>query len=236
MSLRGLKRVFVISSKATAHCCFAALPTGLIYSQNLNVVCSENWSMFCALSSRPHEVWAKLPGGDLGDTFYYPLRAVFPTFPFPPYFESDAALEAAGQAYHDHRAQLMIARNEGLTKTYNRFHDPNEKSPDIVRLRELHEAMDRAVLTAYGWSDLAERIASDPEAMPRHLTEDAEDDHKYQGRYFWPAPIRDEVLARLLALNAERAEAERLAGLTPVASDEDDADNDQADEDDDEAA
>lgn len=130
----------------------------------------------------------------------------------------------------------MKKNDEGLTKTYNRFHDPNEKSPDIIRMRELHDEMDRAVLTAYGWTDVAESIASDPDAMPRHLTEDAEDDHKYQGRYFWPAPIRDEVLARLLALNAERAEAERLAGLTPLASEDDGEDADEENGDEDEAA
>ena len=67
---------------------------------------------------------------------------------------------------------------------------------------------------AYGWDDLAARMAGDPDAMPRHLTEDSEDDHKYQGRYFWPAPIRDDVLARLLTLNATRAEEERKAGKT----------------------
>jgi hypothetical protein len=32
----------------------------------------------------------------------------------------------------------MVRNNEGLTKTYNRFHDPNETSPDILTLRELH--------------------------------------------------------------------------------------------------
>ena len=48
----------------------------------------------------------------------------------------------------------MTRTNEGLTKTYNRFHDPNETSPGIVRLRELHDAMDRAVLDAYGWTDI----------------------------------------------------------------------------------
>ena len=48
----------------------------------------------------------------------------------------------------------MIRNNEGLTKTYNRFHDPDERSPDILKLRELHAAMDRAVLDAYGWTDL----------------------------------------------------------------------------------
>ena len=37
-----------------------------------------------------------------------------------------------------------------MTRTYNRFHDPNEDDPEIGRLRELHAAMDRAVLDAYG--------------------------------------------------------------------------------------
>ena len=124
------------------------------------------------------------------------------------------------------RAALLVANNEGLTKTYNRFHNPAEDSADIATLRALHDAMDRAVFLAYGWTDLATRITTDPDAIPRHLTEDTEDDHKYQGRYFWPAPIRDEVLARLLALNATRAEEERLAGQVPVAADDDEADED----------
>ena len=50
----------------------------------------------------------------------------------------------------------MVRNNEGLTKTYNRFHDPHETSPDILQLRELHAAMDRAVLEAYAWHDLAQ--------------------------------------------------------------------------------
>ena len=103
----------------------------------------------------------------------------------------------------------MIARNEGLTKTYNRFHDPAERAPDIQRLRELHHAMDIAVLRAYGWGDLADRAA------PEFLTEASEPDHRYQDRLFWPAAFRDEVLARLLDLNRARAEEERRLGLSP---------------------
>jgi hypothetical protein len=97
----------------------------------------------------------------------------------------------------------MKSRNEGLTQTYNRFHDRRDKAADIIGLRELHAEMDRAVLCAYCWDDLAQR------AEPQFLDETNEDDHKYQGRLFWPAEFRDEVLARLLALNAERAAAER---------------------------
>jgi len=109
----------------------------------------------------------------------------------------------------------MGAHNEGMTKTYNRFHDRRDMAADIVRLRELHAEMDRAVLEAYGWHDLAKLAA------PIFLDESNEEDATYQGRLFWRSDFRDEVLARLLALNAERAEAERAAGLT-VAADEDD--------------
>jgi len=41
-----------------------------------------------------------------------------------------------------------------VTKTYNRFHDASEGSPEIGRFRELHTVMDHAVLEAYGWDDL----------------------------------------------------------------------------------
>ena len=117
--------------------------------------------------------------------------------------------------YHDHRAALMVTRNEGLTKTYNRFHTPADRAPDIQRLRELHHAMDLAVLRAYGWDDLADRAA------PVFLTADAEPDHRYQNRLFWPAPFRDAVLARLLDLNRARAAAERALGLSPDSAPDD---------------
>jgi hypothetical protein len=143
------------------------------------------------------------------DDLRYSPSDCFETFQFPSNFDSAPELEATGRAYADHRGALMIARNEGLTKTYNRFHDRNETSDDIARLRELHAAMDRAVLEAYGWHDLAER------AVPIFLDEDNEDDHTYQGRLFWPSDFRDEVLARLLALNAERHAEEVRLGIAP---------------------
>lgn len=78
-----------------------------------------------------------------------------------------------------------------------------------MSLRDLHAAMDRAVLEAYGWHDLAAR------AEPIFLDESNEDDHTYQGRLFWPSDFRDEVLARLLALSAERHAEEVRLGIAP---------------------
>lgn len=119
----------------------------------------------------------------------------------------------------------MVARDEGMTRTYNRFHDPAERAADIQTLRALHHDLDRAVLRAYGWDDLADRAA------PVFLTEDDEPDHRYQGRLFWPGPFRDEVLARLLDLNRAHAEEERRLGLSPGAAgadSDDEADDDAA--------
>ena len=45
--------------------------------------------------------------------------------------------------------------------------------------------------------------------------EDNEDEFAYQGRLFWPSDFRDEVLARLLALNAERHAGEVRRGVAP---------------------
>jgi len=99
----------------------------------------------------------------------------------------------------------MIASSEGLTDTYNRFHDPEESTQSILDLRELHELMDRAVLDAYGWIDIKPKC----EFIPEFDDEDEEDEtgrtHKKKYRYRWPDEVRDEVLARLLELNRQRS-------------------------------
>jgi hypothetical protein len=121
-------------------------------------------------------------------------------------FETLPTLEDAGRDYYEFRAKLMVNNNEGLTATYNRFHDPEEDNPEILRLRELHTAMDRAVLDAYGWTD----IQPNCEFLLEYDEEEEEEENgarrrKKPWRYRWPDEIRDEVLARLLELNRVRA-------------------------------
>lgn len=186
----------------------------------------------------------------MGDAPRYTPGDCFETFPFPEKFETDPAMEAAGKEYYEYRAALMVEHDEGLTKTYNRFHDPAESNEKILRLRELHAAMDRAVLDAYGWNDvptacgfaldwldldddeLADTLASAPDDIREQIESadyffpDAAAACRFQShikqsgkgklpwRYRWPDDVRDDVLARLLALNAHRAELERLTGLS----------------------
>ena len=121
-------------------------------------------------------------------------------------------MDATGTDYYHYRADLMVRHDEGLTKTYNRFHDPEETCfADIVRLRELHAAMDRAVLDAYGWTDIP--IACEF-LLDYEIDEEDWGTRKKPYRYRWPDDVRDEVLARLLELNAERAREEAQAGVS----------------------
>jgi hypothetical protein len=184
---------------------------GMVYSGQLIVFPLESDGAFCVLQSRAHEVWARFFASSLEDRLRYTPSDCFETFPLPEGFETGPRLEGAGREYYEFRAGLMVDNDEGLTKTYNRFHDPDERSNAIGELRRLHDAMDHAVLDAYGWTDL--RPTCDFELE----WEDDENEangrarrRKKPWRYRWPEEVRDEVLARLLALNKERAEQERL--------------------------
>jgi hypothetical protein len=152
-------------------------------------------------------------------------------------------LETIGKEYYEYRAQLMLRNNQGLTDTYNRFHNPQENHPDILKLRQLHTQMDLAVLKAYGWEDLDTTcgFALDyldldedndipPEAQDRIASGDyffptAEEAMHFESlistgkrklpwRYRWCETTHDEVLARLLDLNQSRYEEEILGGKT----------------------
>ncbi len=132
---------------------FTFLPSRSVLNDKIVLFPSRGFRSFALLQSQTHETWARLQNSTLKDDMQYTPSKCFETFPFPEDFETNAALETAGQSYYDFRADLMVRNNEGLTKTYNRFHDPDEDAPDILKLRELHAAMDRAVLDAYGWTD-----------------------------------------------------------------------------------
>ena len=160
----------------------------------------DDGAHFAVLQSAFHELWARRYSSTLKhDLSYTPLTA-FETFPFPKLpASSNQLLATLGETYHEHRRQIMLARQEGLTATYNRFHNPDERAADIARLRELHVEMDRAVAAAYGWSDLD---------LDHGFHETA------QGvRFTISEAARREVLGRLLELNHQRYAEEVAAGM-----------------------
>lgn len=219
-AIARLARILVVS-RVGDKLSFTFLPSTIVPSEAIVVFALQTYAAFAVLQSRIHDIWARFLGSSMKDDLRYTPTDCFATFPLSPLFETNEALEEVGREYFAFRAALMVRNNEGLTKTYTRFHDPDERLPDVLQLRELHAAMDRAVLEAYGWHDLADKATCE---FLLDYEDDDEDEEEAAGRrsrkkpwrYRWPDDFHDEVLARLLALNQKRAEEERLGGLVAV--------------------
>lgn len=171
-----------------------------VLHEKLVVFVSDSPALLGLLSSAFHWWWAVTGGTTLRKDATYTPESKFETFPRPE--SSQQAWErvhVAGHVLDEFRADLMIRADLGLTKTYNRVHNPDESDPEIDRLRELHVDLDHAVRDAYGWSDLE---------LDHHHWETP------QGMRFTVSPAaKDELLDRLLELNHERYAAEVAAGL-----------------------
>lgn len=198
---RGLTHVLALAD-TSKHLALARVPATYVLNKTLVVLALDRPGAFCVLQSRVHEAWARCFGSSMRDDLRYTPSDCFETFPLPIDWRTCPRLAAIGECYERARGEWMVGRGEGLTALYNRFHDPEERAPAIARLRALHEAMDRAVLAAYGWDELATRATA--EFRPLHAEDDG---RRGPWRLRWPQGLHDEVLARLLALNAQRAAA-----------------------------
>ena len=195
--LRNMEQVLAISL-INNHLGFCFIPTTWVYAHKLALFPFADWHVFSVLQSTFHHAWAwRYCSTNLSLLNYSPTDG-FENFPFPLPDDSRASF-SIGRQYHEYRSKLMADRGEGLTKTYNRFHDRREDSADISGLRALHVEMDQAVAAAYGWSDwdLGHGF---------HPTKQGE-------RYTLSESARREVLDRLLALNHQRHAEEVAAGL-----------------------
>jgi hypothetical protein len=184
---------------------FCYLPVRTVFSHKLVVFCGSTRSMFPLLQSRIHQEWVRLQGSTMKDDQVYTPEDCFVPFPFPSNWESNSDLELAGRAYSDFRSLLMEREKKGLTSIYNWFHDRDCDAAAVLHFRELHDNVDRIALDAYGWTDIRPTC----EFIAEFADEEEDDDNvrqrKKKYRYRWPDEIRDEVLARLLQLNRQRA-------------------------------
>jgi len=194
-AIEGLDRVLIRSRVSNKHA-VAFVSKEMIYSDATVVFAYDDDTSFAVIQSSLHEQWAVQYSSTMKRDLRYAPTDVFETFPFP---YDLAPLEEIGERYHEHRRAIMLARQEGLTATYNRFHDPDETAEDIAHLRDLHVEMDQAVAAAYGWDDLD---------LGHGFHETA------QGvRFTISESARREVLTRLLRLNHERYAEEVRQGL-----------------------
>jgi hypothetical protein len=200
-ALAPLKRCLV-TARTSKHTTFSFQPTDRIFSENLVVFPFEIFSAFAALQSRLHVGWVQSTSSTLKTDQGYRPSDCFETFPFPQPNPRTVLpeLESAGEALYEARARFMVETDQGLTKTYNALKDPACTDARVLELRRLHEAMDRAVLNAYGWRDL--------DVPPYCPLTDADREALKS--------FTDEIIDRLYALNAERSREEQGSAGTPA--------------------
>jgi len=199
-AIAGIDRVLAISLIGN-HLGLAFISPDIVFAHKLCIFPLQTITDFSILQSSFHYSWSWNYSSTNLSLLNYSPSDCFETFPFPLFqvSESRASLEFIGERYYQHRQSIMQTRQEGLTKTYNRFHDPKETAADIAELRRLHVEMDEAVAAAYGWQDL-------DLGHGFHAT-------KQGTRYTLSETARREVLDRLLELNHQRYAEEVAAGL-----------------------
>ncbi|TWT80494.1 hypothetical protein CA13_19130 [Planctomycetes bacterium CA13] len=197
------------------------IPTDWVFTEGVVVFCFDDFASFAVMQGNVHDVWLTKYASTMKlDVRYVPLSCFRP-FPFPKSWRDNQDLTTAGETCYSRREALILENRQGLTDTYNRFHDPHEQSEGILELRRLHGLMDGAVLRAYGWDDLAESARceflldyeeeeDDADAGPPAAGARKKSKKKKPWRLRWPDEFRDEVLARLLELNEQRHQEELL--------------------------
>jgi hypothetical protein len=174
----------------------ALMPTGQVFSEQTVLFATDDTGMLALLSSAAHYWWAIGRASTMKGDLRYTPSDVFETLPLP---ETTDEMREVGGRLDSFRRELMLARQAGLTATYNLVHDERCTDADIAELREIHRAIDEAVARAYGWDDL-------------NLDRGFHDTR--QGlRYTIGPVVRHEILDRLLELNHERYVGEVTAGL-----------------------
>jgi hypothetical protein len=192
----GSKGHVLAVSLINNHLSFCFVPDTWVYAHKLALFPFADWHVFSVIQSTFHYVWAwQYCSTNLSLLNYSPTDA-FESFPFP---TTQSDLATLGKEYHEFRSNLMVCNDEGLTATYNRVHDVNEKGQGIAHLRASHVQMDHVVAAAYGWTDI-------DLGHGFHET-------KQGVRFTISEPARREVLDRLLHLNHERYAEEVRLGL-----------------------
>lgn len=215
-ALNGLSN-YIATVETSKHRFFVFLPETVAPDNMLVNIATDDAAVLGVLSSRVHVAWALAAGGRLGvgnDPRYNKTRC-FETFPFPDSTpEQQDKIRAKAEEIDAHRKRQQAQFPElTLTGMYNVLEklrtgeelnakDQSIRTQGLVSLlRELHDELDRAVFAAYGWGDLAEQLVGLPGA-----TTPLPDKPEAQ------AEAEEELLRRLVELNAQRA-AEEARGL-----------------------
>lgn len=199
---------YIVTPTVAKHRLFVWLESAVTPDHQLIAITRDDDTTFGILHSRFHELWALRLGTSLEDRPRYTPSTTFETFPFPQGLTPDIPAE---QYADDSRAQKIAAAAKRLDALRNNWLNPLDlvtRVPEVVkgfpdRILPKDEPASQVLKTRTltnlynerpAWLDNAHRALDEAVAEA----------------YGWkPDMPDDEMLAKLLALNLERAGAER---------------------------
>lgn len=187
-ALKGLSH-YIGTPRVAKHRVFVMYEVDVLPDSQVVVIARSDFYFLGVLHSKVHEYWARGKGTQLREAdsgFRYSQTMTFETFPFP--------WPPGQEPTDDPRVKAIAQAAKELVEKRDNWLNPPGLSEKELQKRTLtnlynqrptwldlaHRKLDQAVLAAYGWLDL--------------LTDDGIDE--------------EEILARLLALNLERAQQE----------------------------
>jgi len=124
-TIASLDRVLVVS-RVSKYLFVSTSDKNKVFAEQTVVFAFQTYFYFSFIQGSIHEVWAWKTCSTMGTGLRYTPSSAFEAFPFPQNLSTDQErnqqLEAIGGAYHEHRRQLMLKLQLGLTRTYNLFH------------------------------------------------------------------------------------------------------------------
>ena len=219
-AIKGIDRI-IATTRTAKHRIFQFLDSEVVIESKVVGIAVANADALAILSSRLHTLFSTQSGGWLGvgNDPTYNHSNCFNPFPFPD-LEGRPALKdrlrELGERLDSFRKQ-RLAEHAFLTMTglYNALERLREIDAGAGRpltdaerdvhqaglvsvLKVIHDDIDRAVLSAYGWEDLSAALIGKPGGT-------VPSDHKGEAQL----AAEEELLTRLVALNHARAEEEK---------------------------
>jgi type II restriction/modification system DNA methylase subunit YeeA len=178
-AIAGLRRC-IVTPEVAKHRLFVWMKTDTVPDHSCHVIARDDDYFFGIVHSTLHEIWSLRIGATLEDRPRYSSDAIFTTFPFP-YPPGTEPTEADSPIV---RAIAGAARE--LVRLRDAWLNPPNASDDDLKSRTLTKL----------YNARPEWLANAHRAL----------DQAVFAAYGWPTNLTDqEILARLLALNHERA-------------------------------
>ncbi|MGW9565166.1 Eco57I restriction-modification methylase domain-containing protein [Prescottella equi] len=162
------------------------IPARVRVDMGVVVFPTDDWSVYAQVASSLHYHWVLSYGATTRDDPSYAPRRLSNTFPW---FDGQAEFPSVKR--FEQALEEGCRRLNGLRPVMNSFNNINDRTPEIVALRDIFVELDSEVIGAFGWAD----IKPDYDFRERNnLT-----------RFTVDPTARDELMHRLLAENLRRS-------------------------------